>query len=50
MSLIAPQTLLKIADNPEEFAQLFLETYGTDALDDFIDQIREVWSKEGSHK
>lgn len=48
--LIAEKTLQKIAESPEDFARLFLGSCGTDALEDFIDRIRSIWDREGSHK
>ena len=47
---IAARTLQKIVEDPDEFARLFLNECGTDALENFIDRIGEVWIKEGSHK
>lgn len=50
MSLISAKTLVKIAESPEEFARLFLETYGTDALENFIDRLSDIHINEGVHK
>jgi hypothetical protein len=48
--MLSDQTLQKIAEDPEQFAREFLYYAGTDALEDFIDRIREIWDEEGSHK
>ena len=41
------QTLQKIDEDPKDFARQFLEFVGTDAMEDWLD---EVWNEEGSHK
>ena len=48
--LISVKTLKNIAESPEEFARLFLENCGTDALEDFMDRMFDTWSNEGCHK
>lgn len=49
-ALLARRTVLKIAEFPEEFTRLLLENIGTDATEDFMDQMYRIWSDEGCHK
>jgi len=48
--LIAVRTLKKITESPEEFARLLLENIGTDATEDFLDRVQNIWIDEGCHK
>jgi hypothetical protein len=47
---LSKQTLQKIDEDPEEFARQFLESVGTDRMEDWMDEVYRVWSDEGSHK
>jgi hypothetical protein len=40
----------KVAEDPEGLARQLLEVMGTDAMEDWMDQVYRVWSDEGSHK
>lgn len=39
-----------VSDNPELFAEAYLQYVGTDSMEDLIETFRETWKEKGCHK